>query len=99
MKKVRGRFWLGFWLGVFLVVSVAVVARQRAALFLAEDLNSLRDQRMALEASAAEYEQRIQEGSSRAVLVPKVEARLNLRVASDNESTTLRLRTSPDSGS
>lgn len=99
MKKVRGRFWLGFWLAVFLLVSLAVVARQRAALILAEELASLRDQRMALEASAAEYVQRIQEGSSRSVLVPKVESQLGLRMATDREGTTLRLRTFPDSGS
>ncbi len=97
--KVRGRFWLGFWLGVFLLISVVVVARQRAALTLAGELNRLRDQRMALEAAAAEYEQRIQEGASRAVLVPKAETRLKLHVAGDKEWTTLRLQTSPDSGS
>ncbi|MEK7381023.1 MAG: hypothetical protein AAB075_08440, partial [Gemmatimonadota bacterium] len=76
--KFRGRFWLGFWLAVFLLISVVVVARQRAALNLAGELNRLRDQRMALEAAAAEYEQRIQEGTSRAVLVPKAETRLKL---------------------
>lgn len=96
--KVRGRFWLGLWLLVFLAVSVAVIARQRVSLALAEELNSLRDQRMALEASAAEYEQRIQEATSRAVLVPRATERLGLREATDREFTTLRLRSAPEGG-
>ncbi|HEX9893197.1 MAG TPA: hypothetical protein VGA78_04705 [Gemmatimonadales bacterium] len=89
--KVRGRTWLGLWLVVFLAVAVAVVARQRAALEVAAHLNELRERRQALEAERAEYERRIHQGSSRSVLVPRVEARLKLRLPSDSEYVTLQL--------
>jgi cell division protein FtsL len=89
--KVRGRIWLGLWLVVFLAVAVAVIARQRAALDTAAELNELRERREALEAERAEYERRIREGSSRSVLVPRVQERLKLRLPSDSEYVTLQL--------
>lgn len=89
--KVRGRIWLGLWLVVFLAVAVAVIARQRAALDAAAELNELRERREALEAERAEYERRIREGSSRSVLVPRVQERLRLRLPSDSEYVTLQL--------
>ena len=89
--KVRGRIWLGLWLVVFLAVAVAVVARQRAALDTAAELTELRERREALEAERAEYERRIREGSSRSVLVPRVQERLKLRLPSDSEYVTLQL--------
>lgn len=89
--KVRGRIWLGLWLVVFLAVAVAVIARQRAALVAAAELNELREQREALESERAEYERRIREGSSRSVLVPRVQERLRLRLPSDSEYVTLQL--------
>jgi hypothetical protein len=89
--KVRGRIWLGLWLVVFLAVAVAVIARQRAALDAAAELNELRERREALEAERAEYERRIREGSSRSVLVPRVQQRLKLRLPSDSEYVTLQL--------
>jgi hypothetical protein len=89
--KIRGRTWLGLWLVVFLAVAIAVVARQRAALDVAADLNELRERRQALEAQRAEYERRISLGSSRSVLVPRVESRLKLRLPSDSEYVTLQV--------
>lgn len=89
--KVRGRVWLGLWLLLFLVVAVAVTARQRAALATAARLNELRETRDALEAEQAEYLRRIREGSSRKVLVPRAEARLDLRLPSDSEYVTLSI--------
>jgi cell division protein FtsB len=89
--KVRGRIWLGLWLVVFLAVAVAVIARQRAALDTAAELNELRERREALEAERAEYERRIRGGSSRSVLVPRVQERLKLRLPSDSEYVTLQL--------
>lgn len=83
--KVRGRVWLGVWLLGFLLVALAVVARQRAALQTAANLNRLRNERTALEAVQAELERRIREGQSRQVLVPKVESTLGLREPSDSE--------------
>lgn len=89
--KVRGRTWLGLWLVVFLATAVAVVARQRAALDTAARLNDLRTRRLALEAERAEYERRIREGSSYTVLVPRVQARLRLRLPSDSEYVNLQV--------
>jgi cell division protein FtsL len=97
--KVRGRFWLGLWLLVFLAVTVAIVARQRAALATAGELNRLRVQRSALESRRADLESRIRDASSRAVLVPRAEARLQLHLPADSEVKTLSLPgTAPDSG-
>lgn len=89
--RIRGRIWLGMWLVVFLAVAVAVVARQRAALDAAATLNELRERRQALEAERAEYERRIRLGSSRSVLVPRVEDKLKLRLPSDSEYVTLQV--------
>lgn len=89
--KVRGRVWLGFWLLVFLATAFAVVARQRSAITTAATLRSLRNERLALEARRAEYETRIREASSRATLVPKAKARLDLREPTDSEAILLTL--------
>lgn len=89
--KVRGRVWLGLWLVVFLATAVAVVARQRSAITTAATLRTLRNERLALEARRAEYETRIREASSRAVLVPKARARLDLREPTDSEAILLTL--------
>jgi hypothetical protein len=70
---------------------VAIVARQRAALATAGELNRLRERRHALEAERAEYERRIREGSSRGVLVPKAEARLDLHMPSDSQNVNFQL--------
>ncbi|HSR14549.1 MAG TPA: hypothetical protein VLL51_02270 [Gemmatimonadales bacterium] len=97
--KVRGRFWLGLWLLLFLAVAVAIVARQRAALTTAADLNRLREDRLTLEARRAEYVSRIREAQSRRVLVPLAERRLRLRLPDDSQVTSLRLPVVPsDSG-
>jgi hypothetical protein len=94
--KVRGRIWVAAWLLFFLAVSLAVVARQRAALATADRLNRLREERLALEAERAEYERRIREGQSRTVLVPRAEGRLQLHLPADSEYVILRLRPPPD---
>ena len=98
--KVRGRIWLGLWLLLFLAVAIAIVARQRAALDTAAELNRLRERRLTLEAKQAEFEGRIREAASRKVLVPKAESRLGLRLPSDGRNTNLTLPAAPaDSGS
>jgi beta-lactamase regulating signal transducer with metallopeptidase domain len=83
--KLRGRVWLGLWLVLFLVVSLAIVARQRTALLTAGELNRLREERLALEAERADYVRRIREASSQRVLIPRVQTRLHLRMPSDSE--------------
>lgn len=89
--KLRGRVWLGLWLMLFLVVSLAIVARQRAALLTAGELNRLREERLALEAERADYLRRIREASSQRVLIPRVQTRLQLRMPSDSEYVTFEL--------
>lgn len=96
--KVRGRFWLGLWLLLFLGVAVTVVARQRGALATAARLRGLKNDRLALEARRAEFETRIREAASRPILVPKARAGLNLREPSDSEAFLLRLPASADTG-
>jgi cell division protein FtsL len=89
--KLRGRVWLGLWLVLFLVVSLAIVARQRAALLTAGELNRLREERLALEAERADYLRRIREASSQRVLIPRVQTRLQLRMPSDSEYVTFEV--------
>lgn len=94
--KVRGRIWLGLWLLVFLVVSVTVVGRQRAALTVARELATLREERLALEARMAEYQRRIREAESRPVLVPLAERRLGLRLPESRENVIFPLQRAPE---
>jgi hypothetical protein len=97
--RLRGRVWLGLWLLYFLVIALAVVARQRAALLTADRLNRLREERLALEAQRADYEGRIRDASSRRVLIPRAEARLRLHLPTDAEYLIFTLPAIPDSGS
>lgn len=94
--KLRGRFWLGLWLLLFLGVAVLVVARQRGALATAGRLRSLQNERLALEARRAEFVTRIREAGSRPVLVPQARERLKLRDPSDSESFLLTLPAGAD---
>lgn len=81
--RLKGRHWLGLWLLVFLAVAAVVVARQASGRAVALRLRALRAERLTLEASRAELERRIRVGSSRQVLVPRVE-RLGLHHAGDS---------------
>lgn len=94
--KFKGRIWVGLWLVLFLVVSLAIVARQRSSLLTAGELNRLREERLALEAARADYLRRIREASSQRVLVPRVETRLQLRMPSDSEYVNFELPAVPD---
>ncbi len=94
--KLRGRFWLGLWLLLFLGVAVLVGARQRGALSTAARLRSLQNERLALEARRAEFVTRIREAGSRPVLVPRARERLKLRDPSDSESFLLTLPAGAD---
>lgn len=79
---------MGLWLLFVLVTLAWVVARQNAALAMAEELAELRHQRSIGEAERAELVRRIREAESRAVLVPRVEA-LGLRLPADSEIVIL----------
>jgi len=87
-RKGRGRYWVGFWLGFFLLVAGAVIARQKSALDTAARLRSLREFRGTLEASRAELERRIRVASTAEALLPKV-SRIGLHLPADTASTIL----------
>lgn len=87
----KGRYWIVFWLLLFLGAAFIVAGRQNTALATAARLERLRERRLTLETRRAELEQRIREASSLAVLVPKVERTLGLRPAESRHYTILRL--------
>jgi len=85
---LKGRHWVVFWLALFLAVASAVMARQRAAYRVADQLRAARETRAALEARRAELERRIRVGSTAQALLPKV-GRHGLGIAPDTASTIL----------
>ncbi len=87
-KKPKGRYWIAFWLGFFLVVAAAVVGRQKAALDTAARLRALRESRGVLEATQAELERRIRVSTTAEALLPRV-ARAGLHLPSDTATTIL----------
>lgn len=87
-KKATGRYWVGFWLTLFLVVAGVVIARQKAAFDTAGRLRKLRETRAALEANHAELERRIRMASTAEALLPKV-AGLGLALPPDTATTIL----------
>jgi hypothetical protein len=84
----KGRLWVALWLLFVLAVLAWVVARQTAAHVRAARLAELRTERSVREARKAELLQRIRDGESRAVLVPRAEA-LGLRMPADSEIVIL----------
>ena len=87
-RKAKGRYWVAFWLGFFLVIAAAVVGRQKTALDTAGRLRALRESRGVLEATKAELERRIRVSSTAEALSPKV-ARSGLHLPPDTASTIL----------
>ncbi|MEZ4457967.1 MAG: hypothetical protein AB7L66_22060 [Gemmatimonadales bacterium] len=85
-----GRYWVGFWLALFLIVAMAIVARQQSGLGIAGRLAKQRQRRGELEARRAELQAKIEEASSQPVLGAKV-ARMGLAVAPDSANTILYL--------
>ena len=90
MKKPKGRYWVVFWLAVFLVTASVVVSRQKSALDTAARLRTLRAERGALEARRADLDRRIRTASSLPGIQAKVGA-LGLRVPADSQSTLLKV--------
>ena len=87
---LRGRHWVALWLLGFLVMAVAVVWRQTAALATARQLKALQTVRQALEVTRAATSAGIRHAESRAVLVPLAQARLGLRLPQDTEIVILQ---------
>ena len=83
--KPKGRYWVMFWLMLFLLVTTVIVARQSDAYRTARQLEALRHERSVLEAEHAELTRRVREASGRKILVPRVEQALGLRDPLDSE--------------
>lgn len=86
----RGRHWFAFWLVFFLAVLGWVVGRYTASYKLAARLRDLRERRSVLEGQRADLARRIRTASSRAVLIPRAQAR-GLRLPADSEIIILQL--------
>ncbi len=95
VKRAKGRYWIAFWLGLFLLVATVVVARQRLAYDTADRLRKLKESRAALEARRAELERRIRVGSTAQALGPKVQ-KAGLMLAPDTASTILSVGRAPN---
>jgi len=83
--ELRGRYWVLFWLLVFLAVTTVVVARQSDAIRTARRLEALRNERVVLEAQHADLVRRVRQASGRKVLMPRVEKALGLREPANSE--------------
>ncbi len=79
------------WLVVFLVVAVAVQARQSSAIASAGRYRKLREQRTALEAERAALERQIHIATSRRVLGERAEKELGLMQPADSQFTVFPL--------
>lgn len=86
----KGRYWVAFWLVLFVAVAGVIVARQSASLALARQLGELGDQRAELDARRADLDRRIRRAGSREVLVRRA-ADLGLHAAADSEYTVLQV--------
>jgi cell division protein FtsB len=89
--RFRGRFWVLLWLVVFLLVAIAIQARQSSAIAIARRLTALHEQRGALEAERAALERQIHLATSRRVLGARAEAELGLHQPADSQFFTFRL--------
>ncbi|HEU5260912.1 MAG TPA: hypothetical protein VFU41_05735 [Gemmatimonadales bacterium] len=88
---LSGRHWIAVWLVAFLAVTWLVYARQTAAIRDARALAETRARRATLEGHRADLERRIRTAQSRAVLVPRAQAGLGLRLPADTEIILLPL--------
>jgi len=86
---VRGRFWVGVWLLAALGALWVVIARSTSALRYARALEDTRQHRVQLEGRRAALQRRLLAAQSRAVLVPRAEDRLGLRLPADSEIVIL----------
>jgi hypothetical protein len=78
------------WLLVFLAAAVAIQGRQTSAIAMSGRLQTLEEQRAALEAEKATLERNIRVASSRRVLGARV-AQLGLHFPEDSEFVYFRL--------
>ena len=86
---LRGRHWAALWLVLALGALWVVAARQAAAFREARALADARTARARLEGRKAEFERRIRAAQGRAVLLPRAQQRLGLRIPADSEIVLL----------
>jgi hypothetical protein len=86
---VRGRHWAALWLVLALGALWVVAARQSAAFRVARGLADARTTRAQLEGRKAEFERRIRAAQGRAILLPRAQERLGLRLPADSEIVLL----------
>jgi hypothetical protein len=82
------------WLFVFLLVAVAIQARQTAAVLAAGRVARLREQRTALEAERAALQRQIRLATGRKELGQKAESDLGLHMPQDSEFVVFPLKSS-----
>lgn len=86
---LRGRHWAALWLVLALGALWVVAARQTAAFRAARSLADARTARARLEGKKAELERRIRAAQGRAVLLPRAQQQLGLRLPADSEIVLL----------
>lgn len=82
---VKGRYWVAMWFVLTLSTLWLVTARQTSAFVAARALADARASRAQLEGRKAEFERRIRAAQGRAVLLPRAQERLGLRLPADSE--------------
>ncbi len=85
----RGRAWVALILVSFVLVAASVIWRRTAGVEQARELQALRSRRAQLEARKAQLESDIRRASSRSVLLPIVERRLDMHVPNDTQVVIL----------
>lgn len=86
---LRGRHWVALGLVLSLGALWVIAARQTAAFRAARTLADARTTRAQLEGRKAEFERRIRAAQGRAVLLPRAQQRLGLRLPADSEIVLL----------
>jgi hypothetical protein len=86
---LKGRHWVAIWLVVALAALWMVAARQASAYRAATALREARAERARLEGRKADLERRVRAASGRAVLVPRAQQHLGLRLPADSEIVLL----------
>jgi hypothetical protein len=82
---LKGRHWVAIWLVLTLGALWVVAARQAAGYRDATALRDARTERARLEGRKADLERRVRAAQGRAVLVPRAQHNLRLRLPADSE--------------
>ena len=88
--SLKGRHWFFLWLMLFLGTALAVATRQSKGLATAQRVGVLQNRRIELEGRRTEYLRRIEEITSRDVLVPRME-RAGMHLPSESENFLITL--------